>query len=316
MNRTRLQPDSGAFGERLIRRLRETVAAEVIIDSVKASSRNTVIYRVRANGDPLVCKAELATRPSSVEREYEMLRELQQRLSGAVRSLVPVAVYPELGVLVTREEPGETVRKYIDDAVANPQARGFVEGLMDTCAEALHRFHGAFGISRERGIEHACNYIDFHPGNLLLTCKEQRTLVMMDPPPKEPPRPVHFDIGMFCFGIARAGFTPWALGRFPQRWLDQLKADFVAAYFRRLDRPVSPGDLLRIHAAERHRARRAVLRYSQFFRYRNWPRELARLAWFAPIIGVYVAFHLPTSYRRVARAHPVPMAAAEGAKRG
>lgn len=317
MSRGRPQPGSDAFAERLLEALRGSVVGEVAIDEVHASSRNTVIYRVTSESGRLICKAELDTRPASVDEEYRMLGELQRRMAGSgVRSLVPVAVYPELGVLVTREEPGETVRRYIDRALADAQRRCFVEGLMEPCAEAIYRFHAAFGLAREGGVEHACSYMDFHPGNLLVTSEERRTLVMMDPPPKEPARPVHFDLGTFCFGIARAGFTPFTLGRFPQQWLDRLKADFVAAYFRHLGRPVGAADLARIEAIERHRAGRALLRYAQFFRYRNWPREIARLAWFSPIIGGYVAFHLPTSYRRLARAQPIPVVPAEAGKRG
>lgn len=316
MNSARPKPGSIEFKERLIARLGESTAEDIVVHEVRASSRNTVIYRVRAGETPLICKAELATRPASVQCEYEMLLELQRRLSGPVRPLVPVAVYPEIGVLVTREEPGETVRRYIDRAVADPKLRGTVEDLMDPCAEALHRFHGAFGIARHDGLEHACSYMDFHPGNLLVTSEERRTLVMMDPPPKEPMKPVHFDIGTFCFGIARAGFTPYALGRFPQQWLDKLKADFVAAYFRRLGRPVRASDLSSMKRFERRRAGRAVLRYAQFFRYRNWLREFARLAWFSPIIGAYVALHLPRSYRRLARAQSLLVVTAEAGKRG
>jgi hypothetical protein len=128
-------------------------------------------------------------------------------------------------------------------------------------------------------------------------------------------RPVHFDIGAFCFGMARAGFSPRALACLSQDWIDRLKAEFIAAYFRRLGRAVTAQDLARIRAVERHRAGRALLRYAQFFRYRNWPREVARMAYFFPIICAYVVLHLPISYRRLARARVLP-AVLEAAKRG
>ena len=320
--RSRAQPGGAEFTATLLERLRADpgvcAGGELSLRGMRASSRNTVIYRVSCGDAALFCKAELRTRPSFVKDEHEMLLELQKRLAGTgVRSLTPVAVYPDMRVLVTREESGESLRHYIDEALRAPlgsTARCFVEGLMRRSAEALYRFHVAFGLRRdETGLEQACSYMDFHPGNLLVTSRDAREpLVMMDPPPREPERPVHFDLGTFCFGIARAGFTPQAVLRFQQRWLDGLKADFIGAYFSRLGRRVTAADLARIRAAERHRAGRALVRYGQFFRYRNWARELARMAYFSPIIGAYLALQLPRSYRRLARAQPLAVALEAG----
>lgn len=302
-------PGTSSFVDELLARLRKdsSAGAEVALESVSASSRNSLIYRVRADDAPLVCKADLGTRRISISREYGKLQELERRLRGTgVRSLVPVAVYPDLGVLVTREEPGHSVRHYIDRAMgasARSDERPAVEALMEPCAEALFRFHSAFGLhAGEGGLEYAASYMDFHPGNLLAAFRDGRpAVVMMDPPTREKERPVHWDIGTFCFGIARAGFTPHAILRLQQCWVDRLKAKFIAEYFRRLGRSATQADLERIQASERWRAWRALKRYAQFYRFRNWPREMARMAYFSPIVSAYVVFRLKKSYRSIAQ---------------
>jgi hypothetical protein len=269
---------------RLLERLRADLGGDPAIVAVTDTSRHTRIYRVRTQTMALVCKAERGTRKSMLEAEFRKLVELQQRLAGSgLRSLEPVAVYPELGVLVTREEPGETVRAYIDRGIASAALRGEAEALMAPCAEVLFGFHRLFGQS----------YTDFHPGNLLVT---PRGLVMMDPPPLERDRTPQWDLGLFCFGIARAGFAPLAIARSPQRWLDELKAGFVAAYFGRLGRAVTRDDLEAIRASERARGRRAMRSYARFRRFPNWPLELVRMAWFCPVIAAYLAWRLPRSY--------------------
>jgi hypothetical protein len=317
------EPGSPQFTSSLLERLRADPDVcpdgSLTLREMRASSRNTMVFRVSCGEMPLFCKAELSTRPSFVKDEHAMLLELQKRLAGAgVRSLTPVAAYPDLRVLVTREESGDSVRHYIDKALRAPEgspARCFVEGLMERSAEALYRFHVAFGLRRdETGVERASSYMDFHPGNLLVTSRDERNpIIMMDPPPHEPPeRPVHFDLGTFCFGIARAGFTPYAVARFPQRWLDDLKATFLAGYFRRLGRASRADDLEAIKASERARAASALRRYAEFHRFPNWPVEFFRMAYFSPVIGAYLTLHLPRSYRRVARAQPMRVALEAG----
>lgn len=300
------EPGSAQFTAALLERLKADPGAcpggEPVLRELRMHSRNTAIFRVACGDRRLVCKAELGGRRSYVEEEHGMLRVLQQRLAGSgVRSLSPVAIYPELRVLVTREESGQTVRHVLDQALrsaAGSPTRRLGLSLMERSADALYRFHAAFGLRRdERGVELAASYMDFHPGNLLVGA--DGSLIMIDPPPREPERPVQFDLGRFCFGVARAGFTPGALPRRPQRWLDALKAAFVGAYFTRLGRAATAEDIAAIKASEHSRARRAIKRYGQFHRFPNWPAELARLAYFTPLICAYVAFHLPRSYRRL-----------------
>jgi len=309
MNTSTLAPGTAEFTERLLERLREntSIRGEPAVESIAASSRNTLIYRVRKGDTPLVCKADLGTRTTWMADEYQKLVELQERLAGTgARSLVPIAVYPDLGVLVTREEPGDTARRYIDRALAagpGSEERRITEDLMDPCAEALFRFHVTFGLRRgDRAPERVVSYSDFHPGNLLVSPTDgELTIVMMDPPPKEKGRTAHWDIGTFCFGIARAGFTPYGVTRFSQNWLDELKARFIRGYFERLGRSVTDDDLQRIRASELARGARAIKRYTEFHRFPRWPVEFARMAFFSPIIGIYVIFHLRRSYRRIAR---------------
>jgi hypothetical protein len=303
------QPGSPAFAARLLERMRSDAAigGDVSLGGMRGSSRNTLIYRARAPRGDLVCKVATGEREVEPALEHRALLELRNCLAGSdFRCLEPVAVYPELGVLVTREEPGATVRHYLDAALASPrqaEARRFTEALMERCAAALFRFHAGFGLTRdERGFEQARCYVDFHPGNLLVPAGGHTGLVLMDPPQEPQVNLVHADLATFCFSLARAGFAPFALARGSQGWLDELKATFLAAYFRRLGRAPGERDFARLEALEQARARRARRRYGQFLQYRNWPVELARLAYFAPIIRGYAAFHLPRSYERIARA--------------
>ena len=107
--RTDCAAGSERFTSLLLERLRadERVDKPVALESVRVSSRNTVVYRVRGGDTPLFCKVERGTRPVFVEDEYAMLLKLQRRLAGAgLRALVPLAVYPDLRALVSREEAG------------------------------------------------------------------------------------------------------------------------------------------------------------------------------------------------------------------
>lgn len=73
------------------------------IDEIQAHSRNTLVYRISNPGIRLVAKAQLAKPPEVIESEYHVLQELGKKLhTDGVRAFAPVALYPELNVLLTR----------------------------------------------------------------------------------------------------------------------------------------------------------------------------------------------------------------------
>jgi hypothetical protein len=318
-------PGTAAYAALLVERLAAAIGGGIApaIESAAASSRNTVIYRVRAGGGRLVVKAARhAAAAADLAGAEATLRALEQGFAGPrVRALTPVCVLPEIGALVTREEAGEPLRAVIDRAIAGGASspeRGRAAALMDLAAEALHCFHCRFGLAAGAagppgGLETARLYLDFSPRNLLVGPgpAEETAVVLLDPPAAEERGEPHRDLGAFAFDLARAAFPPRALARRPEAWLDELKLRFLRAYFQRLGRAPGRGDLRAVERAEAARARQALRWYARFHRYRGWPRELARCLYCAPLVGLYLAAGLRRSYRRLeprlaAAAPPLP----------
>lgn len=307
----RPQPGSQLFEERLLERLRADVrienAHELRIQSVKTTSRNTLIYRIVGGGHRLIGKVQITKPAWVVTAEYYMLRELINRLCvDGIRSLYPVTLYPELGVLITREEAGIPLRSFIDYGIrAAPWSpiRQHAETLIARAAVGLCAFHTAFGIRKgDEGFEIARRYLDYSPRNVLVASNSinDAELILIDPPELVEEGAVHLDIGTFCFDISRAGFMPQSLFRFKsaQLWLDSLKWRFITSYFNCLGRRVTSSDLIAIRDAEVQRAQQALQWYARFFIYRRWMVEFARFLYFSPFILWYITSYLRHSYRR------------------
>jgi len=307
----RPKPGSSTFNSILLQRLQADRAIGHLkcfcIERIEKVSRNTLIYRIEGGSQRFVAKVQMTKPASVVAAEYNLLCELVKRLStGGIRSLYPVALYPELGVLLTCEETGNSIRAYVDRGIHSKdgsEARTRAESLMEHAAYALYRFHTAFGIHKDKdGTELARRYLDYSPRNLLVVgSKEGEEIVLLDPPEFEEDGSIHLDLGTFCFDLARAGFMPGALLQLSQRWLDRLKWQFLSTYFDYLGRRLTATDLEVVCKSEQARAAKVLGWYARFFRYRSWPQEFARFLYFSPLVIWYRIFPIKRSYRLMRR---------------
>ena len=286
----RPKPGSSTFNFILLQRLRTDRAIGHLkyfcIKRIEKVSRNTLIYRIEGGSQRFIAKVQMTKPASVVAAEYKLLCELVKRLStGGIRSLYPVALYPELGVLLTCEETGKSIRAYVDRGIHSKdgsEARTRAESLMEHAAYAL--------------------YLDYSPRNLLVVeSKEGEEIVLLDPPEFEEDGSIHLDLGTFCFDLARAGFMPGALLQLSQRWLDRLKWQFLSTYFDYLGRRLTATDLEVVCKSEQARASKVLGWYARFFRYRSWPQEFARFLYFSPLVIWYRIFPIKRSYKLMRR---------------
>lgn len=296
-----LVPGTYEFEKKLIARVRQELnpVEPARLVSRELYSRNTLIYRLSIGDRRFVAKIQLSQQLEELATEYEVLKDLETRLSGDVASLKPVAFFPELYALVTVEEQGLPLRYYVDESIrsGSEETRVKTRRFIRRAAAALHRFHFQFGIDPdERQVR---QYLDYSPRNVLI--KDDRAVILMDPPEHERFGSVHEDLGVFCFDLSRAAFMPSAIVRFPAEWLDALKFEFLMTYMRCLGRSLTESDLVAVRAGEKQRATNALSWYANFYKYRAWPREFARWAYFTPMISLYLKSGLTQSYRRLQR---------------
>ena len=270
-------------------------------------SRNTVIYRGRIGTQRVVAKAHV-TKPASVLAvEHDMMRSMEGVLAdGMVRGLRPMAMLDELGVLVTEEEEGKSLRELIEDACRRPNEawRNAVQGV-DAAADGLRAFHQAFAPTSgvgESATQDVRWYLDFSPKNILVRpsiARQRPELILMDPPEVERWGNPAEDIGVFCFGVARVRFLPrFVANPSVRRITDLLKAAFIRRYFGPTESAMSTA-LKQIEAAEGRRALQAIYWYARPWRYPSMAKEVLRLAYLGPLTAVYRSAGLHRSHRRI-----------------
>jgi hypothetical protein len=271
-------------------------------------SRNTVIYRGVVDGRRIVAKAQLTKPASVVVAQFHMLADMLRRLDGSgTRSLRPVAVLEDLGVLVTEEEAGESLRAWIEAGLRGKDEdwTRAVAGV-DAAARALRCFHAAYqrpvavGVSALREVRW---YLDYSPKNVLIAAGgADPAVVLMDPPEEERWGSPYEDIGGFCYGMTRIRFLPEFLGdHASRRTIDQLKAWFIRQYHAGDTAPPGAAALGEIEAAEYRHASQALRRYMKPWRYRPVAKEVLRLCYLGPLTALYRHRALRRSYGAVAR---------------
>lgn len=167
----------------------------------------------------------------------------------------------------------------------------------------MHTFHAKFGIEKSpKGNEIVSQYLDYSPRNILIAGDTRHIeTILVDPPEYEQRGTVYLDLGTFCFDLARASFTPNVFSISSLAWLDQLKWEFLKSYFLYLGRPLRLIDLTSVRNWEESRANRVLYWYSRFFRYKTWPKELARFLYFSPVVIWYKYMYLNRSYSWLSR---------------
>ena len=275
--------------------------------SMEKVSRNTIIYRCRAGPTRLVAKVQLTKPARVVEAEFEILRDMGRRLGGSrVRALKPIALFPELGVLLTEEEDGISLREILEVACREPRD-GWerAESALDQSAEALRAFHDAYGADDPDRASVVRQYLDFSPKNLLIQ-EESRApgrgrVVLMDPPEEEVWGERTDDVGGFCFDVTRIGFLPRFVLSWPVRGrIDRLKARFISAYFGDLGDQKS-AVLGAVKDAEGRRAMQALGWYARPWRYPSVAKETARLCYLGPLTAAYRLGGIHRSHSNVRR---------------
>jgi hypothetical protein len=301
-------PGTPAFHRALAEALGKRLHSSDSLELLKATwvSRNTVIYRCVVGDSQLIAKVQLTKPPSVVVAEYHMLRDMENRLNGsAARGLRPVAVLEDLGVLVTEEEAGETLREVIESACRRPEKAWLraVAGV-DAAARALRAFHGAYRRPLGAGQSEVRWYLDFSPKNVLIQSgmagQGLPPVVLMDPPEEERWGSPHEDIGGFCYDMTRVRFLPEFLWNSSvAQSIDRLKARFIHQYFL----PTNPHDLIQvlpeIRAAEYRRASQALRWYLKPWRFRSVGKEVLRLCYLGPLTAAYRARGLRLSHSNI-----------------
>jgi hypothetical protein len=305
----KFKPGSEEFNASLLKRMQEDERlgslSNLCINRVEETSRNTVICRVSGGGQKFVAKVQMTKPPSVVEGEFHSLQKLEMCKSVAgLRFLCPVAFYPELGVLITREESGISLRTIIDRGIASREFsadRKLAEDLVSQAAFGLYAFHTLFNIQTGRnGSMQARRYLDYSPKNILVTQEQySREIVLLDPPEYQEEGSVYLDLGTFCFDVARAAFMPAAILRVPHCWLDRLKWLFLKSYFSCHERPLSDYDLHRVRLGEEARVRQTLMWYAGFLKYRKWPVEMLRFLYFSPMVLLYKHVQIRRSFGRL-----------------
>jgi hypothetical protein len=313
-------PGSQEFRAALLSALGNAPAVKALgpveIRTEERVSRNTVIYRCRAGPALLVAKAQMTKPPEVAAAEYRMLRELQGTFGeGKIRALRPIALIDHLGVVVTHEEAGDTLRSLIERAlVSSDRAWDRVTSGVGAAAKALRLFHDRSVAplrTRPGETDRVRCYMDFSSKNILLRWRDpdsaEPELVLMDPPEEERWGDRTEDIGVFCFDLARVRFHPRfvAKSRVSKR-LDWLKAGFIKSYYGDLRSIDLEHTLGKITSAERRRAREALGWYLRPWRYDRMLTEIARLLYLAPLTVSYLAGGSRFSARRVRAFMRVP----------
>lgn len=290
-------PGSPEFTGRLLSALEDDPRVRslgpVELTSVEKVSRNTIIYRCTAGSTRLVAKAQLTKPGAVVSAEFDMLRDMGRRLGGSpVRSLNPIALFPELGVLLTEEEGGTSLREILEVACRDPRG-GWerAESALRASAEALRAFHDAYEADDAHRTSDVRRYLDFSPKNLLIQDQQRNPsrgrVVLMDPPEEEVWGKRTEDIGGFCFDVTRIGFLPRFLLRWPvRRRIDRLKAQFISDYYGELGNQRT-AVLEAVKEAEGRRAMQALRWYSRPWRYPSVVKETARLCYLGPLTAAY-----------------------------
>lgn len=314
MSPTRIRPGTSAFRRALLTAfendssLRPLGTVEFL--SEERTSRNTVIYRCRIGNERLVAKAQI-TKPASVAvAEYQILQEMHQRFgTGAVRSLRPVALFRDLGVLVTKEEQGTSLRSLLEGACEDPSSHWYAATAgVRAAAWALRAFHDAYPgpDHHEDGPSHLVRtYMDFSPKNVLIRTEAATSgpeVILMDPPEEERWGDRADDVGGFCFDMTRVSFLPGFLfRRSASVRIDWLKAWFLHSYYRPWYGGAWGTVCRRVKGAECRRADQALRWYLRPWRYSSVLKETARLCYLGPITALHRFRGVHRSYSRVER---------------
>jgi len=310
-----MKPGTTEFRKALLSSLekesRERSLGPVFIDSEVWASRNTIVYRCRIGDRRAVAKAQ-STKPGEVvEAEYHMLLDMADKFRDrSSRGLRPLALFPELGVLVTEEENGTPLRALVETACQGSK-RAWVDAAsgVESAAKALRRFHDAFG---ERSDPDSKNeavvrwYMDYSPKNVLVQSvaleSEEPHVVLMDPPEKEEWRPRTEDIGGFCYDMTRIRFLPRFIWKpSVSGKIDWFKAKFIRGYFQMEHERFGATVLERIKEAEYRRATQALRWYMRPWRYRSVLKETLRLCYLGPLTAGYRASGIHKSHANVRR---------------
>lgn len=287
-----MRPQSEAFRQALRSALLRIPSlrfyGEASVAPGKAVSRNTVIYRCRIGPERFVAKVQPTRSKAVALAEFRMLQDLQRNLgAGRIRALQPVAYLEDLGVLVTREEDGRSLRELVQGELLSPASfKEPVEAAVRAAAEALRLFH-----DRYEQANLVRQYMDFSTKNILVTVRPDGgppDVVLMDPPEEEIWGSREADIGVMCFDLARIRFLPqFVWRRSVSRRLNRWKALFISHYHGGDRGAVHSADLDRIHEAERLRARQTLGFYLRPWRYGSIGREIARSCYLFPLTCAY-----------------------------
>lgn len=283
----------------------------VTIVSEEWVSRNTIVYRCRMGAQRFVAKAQ-ATKPAAVVMaEYDMLQDMARRFrKRRVRGLRPVAMFPDLGVLVTEEEDGKALRELVEEACVGSK-RQWVEATsaVEASAVALHLFHDTYGERSDpdtAGMVCVRWYMDFSPKNVLVKSLSEELevpeVVLMDPPEEEKWKARTEDIGGFCYDLARTRYLPRFIWRpAVSRKIDWFKARFIHSYYQAAGDQYGEQALEHIKEAEYRRATQALKWYLTPWRYNSVLKETLRLCYLGPLTATYRVSGIHRSHSNVRR---------------
>lgn len=279
---------------------------QLTVESVERFSRNTIVCRFRAGGKSYVAKVSVTKEPEIAEREYQQLLDFKRQLTDqpGVGTLNPVAYFADVGMIITEEVPGDSLRQWVLRGIqesADSETRQQVEVMVKEAACALRKFHLAFtdpGLADPFHVGRV--YLDYGPGNILSMPSEKERggwrMVLLDLPEENRSGSCFFDVGTFCFELGRCALRKgrWLPSQF--RWVNELKRIFIETYVGLLDVPLSVEVMDRVRSFEMERIETVLGYYRNFGQFENRLKEFTRFAVSTLLITHYRKRIMPVSY--------------------
>jgi len=278
---------------------RENESSTYHLKYSKTHSRNTKIYCFDVEGQTYIAKLNATMSTSELITEFQQYKSLQDLFKPfKVRSLIPIAFVKEMGVIITREEKGDTLQdlllKICNDTNNERNFRD-ISLAVEKSAYALYAFHRVhnenFPIEKR-----SKSYLDFSPSNIILREDE---IVLLDLPEKNETKDVYFDIGVFCFEISRAFLKN-------KKWMgkeisisNNLKYRFLQRYHQLCGNEFNSDVLNKVQENEILRIKKVISYYKSFYKYDDYIKQFMRYILIVPVILVYSKLILPKGYEEI-----------------
>lgn len=243
------------------------------VSAVRKHSRNTVIAFASVEGKPAVLKFNPGLRGAAGIEAVRQQAEIVASFTGEDQHFVAgiLAHWPEHGVIAVERCTYPSIAVHLIDRHSDPSQIGQAYG------KALRFFHDQSALSQPDQ-QLALLHRDFSPANVLLDT-QGADFCIIDIPDRKVLGRREQDVGVALFEIVRTVLK--TKGARSLSVLLAVRKGFISGYYEGRV-PLPFGEMLAINGQEYRHAFVVMSRYLRFWRYRDWPVQLLRMAAFFP----------------------------------